>query len=202
MYGIPEPIRLWGWHLSNVRSLRSVVASSTWHRLRVGGGAAAVVDRLADAAGRSRSGLARIVRKASPSLRRQLSVQVPPERLFGPAQIATGGVHAGCVVWAVSHTSQEIAVDRTDAAVVARRMAFSVEYELADLHDHYLQFRYAFPDATNPRIDEMRPRLRHLLGNALSPLAAYRVAHPYPVDLDALYTAVESRLAQDVAADA
>lgn len=202
MYGIPEPIRLREWHLRSMPSLRATVASSTWLRLRVGGGVAAIADRLADAAGRSHSGLARIARKASPSLRRQLSVQVPPDRLFGAAKIATGGVQAECVLWVVSHASQEIAVDRTDATVVARRMASSVEYEQADLRDHYLQFCYAFPDATNPRIDQMRPRLQHLLGNALSPLTAYRVAHPYPVDLDALYTAVESRLAQDVAADA
>lgn len=202
MYGIPEPIRLWEWHLRTTPSLRPTVASSTWLRLQVGGGVAAIVDRLAAAAGQNRSGLAWIARKASPSLRRQLSVRVPPERLFGSAQIATGGVQAGCILWAVSHARQQITVDSTDAAVVAQRMAYSVEYELADLHDHYLQFRYAFPDATNARIDEMRPRLQQLLGDAMSRLAAYRVAHPYPVDLGALYAAVESRLAEDLIADA
>lgn len=201
MYGIPEPIRLWDWHLRSLPSLRPSVTSSTWHRLRVGGVVAAMVDRLAVAAARSPSGPARIVRKAGPMLRQQLSVRVPPERLFGPARIATGDIRAACVLWAVSHASERITVDATDAAVVAARMANSVEYELADLRDHYLQFRYAFPTASNRRIDEMRPQLQQLLSDALSPLKAYRVAHPYPVDLGALYTAAESRLADDFASD-
>jgi len=197
MYGIPEPIRLWEWHLRALASLRPTVSSSTWRRLRAGRFAVRAVERLAAAAGRNRSGVARVLRKAAPTLERQLSVQVEPERLFGSSRLVSGGVPVSCLLWAISHASEEITVERADAASVAERMSASVEYELAEMRDHYLQFRYAFPGAANDRIEALGARLAELLGRALSPLAAYRVAHPYPVDLTALYGAIAGRLAED-----
>lgn len=194
MHGIPEPIRLWEWHLRNMTSLRATVPPRTWRRLSLGRRALAAVDHLGAAASRNRSGLARILRKAGPTLERQLSVQVEPERLFGASRIESEAFPASCLLWGVSHTSEEITVERADAASVAQRMSASVEYELAELRDHYLQFQYAFPGTANERIDALRPRLTKLLGESLSPLIAYRVAHPYPVDLSALYLAIASRL--------
>lgn len=195
MYGIPEPIRLWAWHLRDLPSLRATVSPRTWRRLQLGHWGAMLAGRLTPAAEVSGSGLGRMLRKAVPSLQRQLSVQVEPARLFGEPRMATGGAAVRQLLWAVSHGSEEIRVEDIDASVVAQRMSASVEFELAELREHYLQFRYAFPGTTNHRIEGIGPRLADLLGEALSPLDAYLVAHPYPVDLNQLYRAIADRLA-------
>jgi hypothetical protein len=84
----------------------------------------------------------------------------------------------------------DIAVSPVAGAEVAARMSASLRYERAPLLAVYEQFRFAFPDRANPRIDEAPEREAALLRRLLDGREAHAVDHPYPVRLDALFGAM------------
>jgi hypothetical protein len=62
---------------------------------------------------------------------------------------------------------------------------------------YYHKFRFAFPEVYNPHIEEVEDVEHKLLTRVLANKDAYALYHPYPVDLPALYTALEPLLHQD-----
>ena len=69
---------------------------------------------------------------------------------------------------------------------VANRMINSNDYELLPFFEKYDAFRFAFPGSTNSFIENIRHQQSELLHKALDRKKAFRVLHPYPVNLKAL----------------
>ena len=187
VFGIPEPIRLWEWHLRDLPEYRARVPRGDLARLR------AIklfrsLERVVPPQGRLAP--VKAFNRIAPLLRRQLFVDMDPERLFD----GTLGPRSGSfdrLFFVASHESPEITVEPIEPEEVARRMAFSLQHERLDFMAFYLKFRFAFPDAANPLIDSAGELERRALERALAGKPAYAVHHPYPVSIPALFDAMD-----------
>ncbi len=187
MYGIPEPIRLWDWHLRQLPEHRRHVGPGDRLKLVAVPAVRAVHRRLPD--GARRFAPFRVWDRAMPVLERQLHVDVPPARLFGDLPSEASGSFER-LLFVVSSDRPDIVVEPVDPAEVAARMAASLAYERLDFMAAWHAFRYAFPDRSNPLVETAETRQRELLGRLFAGKPAWRVEHPYPVDLEGLYDAV------------
>ena len=185
MHGIPEPVRLWDWHLDQLPEVRGRLGRGD--RLRLAG--LPLAGRLDGAMPGPirRSAAGRLLHRAVPVIDGQRHVDLAPERLFGPLGSLTGRVDH--VLFVVAAAGDEITVEPIDPLEIARRMVFSLLYERLDLATIYLQARFAFPDLVNPRLDRLETVQRERLSTFLAGRPAHRIVHPYPVDLAALLEA-------------
>jgi hypothetical protein len=186
MRGIPEPIRLWDWHLDQLPAARAHLTLGDRLKLR-GIPALRRIDRATPRAVR-RFPPNRLLHKAMPVLEGQLHVDMPPERLFGPLGALIGSVDR--VLLTVSAAGPETTVEPIDAREVARRMAASLAYERNDLTLLLHQARFADPDLRNDHLETYEARHGELLESILDGRPSWVVTHPYPVDLAALFEAV------------
>ncbi len=185
MHGIPEPIRLWDWHLDQLPEVRRRLGFGARARL----GLLGLTTRLIRAIPRGlRRGPLRLARRSLPVLEGQLHVDVPPEQLFEDLRDQTGRIDR--VILVESAAGPGIEVRAVDAGEVAHRMVASLLYERQDLVALSLQARFAFPDLEIPALATFEARQRDLLERCLAGRPAHVVTHPYPVDIRALFDAV------------
>ena len=188
MYGVPENIRLWDWHLEYLSHVRRQVG--TQERLLFKG--IQWLDRLQQAIPNGRIGktfAVRTVREAMPALRRQLNVCVAPRTIFGRGFGSLTGRPEKLFLM-VSHQDSSIAIEPSDPLSIARRMMSAIRYEQLPLMEHYLAFKYAFPGKDNDFIDNAHQRQMDILCRALAGKEAYTVRHPHPVSLHDLYASM------------
>jgi hypothetical protein len=174
VHGIPEPLRLWDWQLRQLPELRGRLRRADRVRL----------DALKAATGALHRG--RGPRRLDALLSGQLHADVPPHELFPRERVALSGPFDRLFLVG-SWDQDRIEARPIEPAVVAARMAFSLQHEREPLMRVYEQFRFAFPDLRNPVLDDAGQRERALLNQVLAGKAAYAVDHPYPVDLAALF---------------
>jgi NAD(P)-dependent dehydrogenase (short-subunit alcohol dehydrogenase family) len=185
MFGIPEPVRLWDWHLDQLPEVRRRLGRTDRVKLRLlplAGRFDAAVPR---AVRRSLPG--RTLSRAVPVIDMQRHVDLPPERLFGPLGPQTGRLDH--VLFVVAAAGDSITVEDVDPSDVARSMQFSLLHERLDLATLYLQARFAFPDLANPHLDGAETVQRARLTSFLAGRPAHRIVHPYPVDFAAFLDA-------------
>jgi hypothetical protein len=185
MLGLPEPIRLWAWHLDQLpevwkgRPARQRGRVTAWRTLARGTRAAA-----------GTSGPVRgIARKALPVLERQAYVQVPPQQLFGASKMDLRG-HLDTAVLVMSHSSAEITTQQAGAREVSTRMAASLAEERAPFMTHYRHFRFGCPDASSHLVETAAEIEQRLLALHFDGRPAAVVRHPYPCDIGSLGEAV------------
>ena len=179
MYGIPEPVHVWNWHLRELPMMRSRLAPRQRLKLSAARGATMAVsaverNRLLPASVRD------IARRISPAIWRQQHVKVTPERLFGPDAFQREAA-IDDVFLVMSSEGSEYRVESVDGAEVAKRMVHSLQEERADLNSLHEKFRFAFPDKRNALIPEMEAMQRERLVALLGDRPAHVVYHPYPV---------------------
>jgi len=192
MHGVPEPIRLWHWHVEQLRHLAATLPLGARSRLTMLPAAAALASRLADRLPAS-SMPASVLRRANPVVRRQAYVHVTPERLFGSSAVVLRG-KLDAVLLLASHDQPTVSVVPIEGHEVSRRMRASLEEERAPFMAAYRQFRFAFPDRSSRVVEQAAALEAELLGRLLDDRTAHLVGHPYPVRLDALIEPVESIL--------
>lgn len=190
MFGVPEPIRLWFWQLRQLPELMGTLSRSQRARLQVLHGAAGFAGRV----GSTASAPASVARRAAPLLERQAYAQVPPVTLFGAEAVTLQG-RVDALLLTMSWESPSVRVDPVEPAEVAGRMAASLAAEREPFMAYYRQFRYAFPAAVSPVVEEAPHRERQLLELLVAGRTdAYAVRHPYPVDIASLYEPILSVL--------
>lgn len=185
MLGLPEPIRLWSWHLHQVPDLlaarprRDRARLSVWHRAAVA------------AAGFAESRLpgAGLAAKGAPVIGRQAYLRVPPEELFGPSSVVLRG-HVDALVLVENHALPDTVVQPAAPMEIPTRMAASLATERAQFRQLYLQYRYARPQEASTVVDRADAMEEHLLADRLGHLPAVKVLHPYPCDIAVLGRAV------------
>lgn len=178
-FGIPEPIRVWDWYLRQLPDGGPRVGRSDRLRLAALRGIAALHQRAP-----------RVVPgRAARFLERQRYTDLHPRDLFPAERLALAGA-PDIVVWMVSHDAQEVTVAPIEAGEIARRMVHSLHYEWLPFLAWYQMYQFAFPGARNELIESLEARLAALLDQVLAGKPAYVVAHPYPVDLAALFEAM------------
>ncbi len=186
IFGIPEPIRVWDWHMADLPQAWARIGRKEQMRLRV----LKFMARSTESAAQARRGSpARLAQRITPLIKQQLHVDIAPQRLFNQT-VGLRSANLDKVLFVVSHDSPQIHVEPMAGEEVAQRMLFSLQIERMDFMAAYLKFRFAFPDACNPLIEEAEERQRTLLAKMLAGQESYAVYHPYPVSIPALYDAI------------
>ena len=182
MHGIPEPIRLWGWHLKQLPDVRGRVPLRQRGRL----GALSVARRTMRIAAAGRA------RPIDRFLAGQDHVDVAPHALFGTAARQSATLDAICLV--SSSGDPRVTLREIEASEVARRMVHSLAFERSGLMSAYMQFRYAFPDRRSTLIEHANDLEADLLEARFVGRRAVALQHPYPVEIDALFRALAPTL--------
>jgi hypothetical protein len=187
-YGIPEPIRIWDWHLTHGADYAGLLSRRTRARFRA--------IKLAASLERATSPkLERVIgtaplRRAAALLEGQLWVQIPPEEMFGRASCAYSGAFDQLFL-VVSHDSPATEVEKAATSDVVPRIAVSTEHERLDFLSNFLKYRFAFPDAVNSVIDSAATIERELISDVLSAVPSHIVRHPFPAQIPTLFRAME-----------
>jgi len=185
MMGLPEPVRLWAWHLEQQPRVIRQRRRSDQARLagwRALASAAAAVP--------SRGPVTGLARRAEPLLQRQAFLQMLPDELFGHERVKLRG-RLDAAVLLLSHDSEDIIVERAAPREISGRMASSLAHERAHFLDHYQQFRFAFPSRRSDVVETATARERVLLEALFDGRTAGKVTHPYPCHLGVLGDHVE-----------
>ena len=189
MWGLPQAIKLWDWHLQDVPQYRNAIRPADRIRLRGLGVVGGLLNGWDSFGERRRSSPPRLLRRVSALVNQQRYVHVPPERLFrGGIGSLSGSPQR--VFFVVSHDDPRVTVSPMAPEEIARRMVFSLQEERALFLSYYLKFRFAFPGFSNDLIERAEEIQRDLLLRALSGKEAFAVHHPYPVSLEALFEAM------------
>lgn len=186
MHGIPEPVRLWDWHLAQLPEVRRTLGASD--RLKLAAIPALGRAERAMPGVVRRSAPGRLLHRAMPVLEGQLHVDLPPDRLFG--ELGSLSERLDHVLFVVAAAGPDITVGPIAPEEVARRMVFSLLHERLDLAALYQQARFAFPGLVNRHLEAAEAIQRERLLKILADRPAHVVTHPYPVDLEALLDAV------------
>jgi hypothetical protein len=193
MRGLPEPMRVWDWQLRALPGLADRVSGGDRRRLaatRLAATGLRAIGRL-PVVGRTKP--ARLADRLRAPVERQLSVQVPTERLLGRAALPDGA-RLDRLVMVVSHDEAELIVEPADGLDLARRATESFLFEVLDLLGHYRRFRFAFPDRRNVHLDDLETRHGQAVTAALAGLPAVTLRHPYPLEIPRLYDALAPHL--------
>lgn len=190
MHGIPEPVRLWDWHLEQLPDVRDGLGRAERARLGLLPLAGRVERVLPRRVRRSAPG--RVLGKAVPIIDGQRHVDLRPERLFGPLGTLTGTLDH--VLFVVAADGPDITVGPIDPGEVARRMVFSLLHERLDLTTLALQARFARPDVEPGFLADVESLQRDRLTAFLAGRPAHRIVHPYPVDFAAFLEAARGAL--------
>lgn len=188
MFGIPEPIRLWDWHLIDLPQYRARVGKRDQTRLR----AIKVLQSIDEALLRSVDGdmpFNKAMKRVRPVLKGQLYVDIAPQKLF-QQHLKTLSSELHKVFFVGSHASTEVTVQPVDPHEVAQRMVFSLQYERQAFMSYYLAYRFAFPERRNEFIEAVEEIQRQRLISLLENIETYAVHHPYPVAIPELFAAV------------
>jgi hypothetical protein len=189
MYGMPADIVLWDWQVAQLGNHDSLVGRGSRTLFRV----VHFVEGLHRRLSKSRIGRTAPVRtlgQALPALQRQLSISVPPSRIFDEA---FGPLHASLekVFLMVSHASPDTRVEPMDATEIAERMAASMAYEQTLLMESYHAYKFAFPTRANAMVEGAQRRQAELLKEALAGKEGHVVYHPHPCSFAELFRAME-----------
>jgi len=187
MYGIPQPIRLWDWHLRQFQGYRERVGWRNRIRLRAIGAGLGLGRSLV---GNHRNGTSpgRSLGRLQALAERQAYVDVASERLFGPCGSLAGSIDR--VFFTGTGARPEIVVEPIDGAEIVDRMIYSVVYEFQRFMSYYLMYQFAFPGAKNECIESAQEHLRIALRRGLQGKPAYMIHHPYPMSIAALFDAM------------
>lgn len=183
--GIPEPIRIWDWHLDDMPAYRKRIPAGARLRMRGARAGAEAARALADGVAPARQ-----LRRLMPLVEARASVQVEPERLFGAGPRALRSPFDRLFL-VCSHERPDVTVAPVDPVEVARRMVFSLQFERLDFLAHYMKFRFAFPERSNALVEQSEALQRDALERAFAGKPAHVVAHPYPAPIPALFDAME-----------
>ena len=186
MYGIPEPIRVWHWHLQQMSYYRSMIGKSDLARLWVLNIFVKSLELMESSAIGQRSGLLKLTRRIKVLLKQQMHVDLPPEKLFGKMVGAIKG-SPDKVFFVASRDEPHVTVEPIQSQEIVKRMVFSLQEERMTFMSYYLRFRFAFPDLSNPLIDQAEEIQRQILTKVMADKETYAVYHPYPFSIPELF---------------
>jgi hypothetical protein len=192
LHGIPEPIRLWDWHLGQIPEYRTLVSRKDRVKLSTIGALESVHRGLPRRARRRLPGVHAFDRVMT-LLEGQRHVDPPAEQLFGRERWVEQAPFDR-LVFLGNAKVPGVRVEPIDPMEVAERMTFSHVHHRLGFLDYYWQFRYAFPDRPNRIVDEIEGIERGLLRQVFANKTAFEVLHPHPVDIPGLFDAIRPHL--------
>ena len=195
MFGVPEPIRLWYWHIAQLPHLAQGLSRPDRVRLGVLPRVSAAAETAADRIGGA-GGVGSVLRRAAPVVRRQSAVQISPYEVFGADNVVLRG-RLDTIVLVTSHDQPGVTVQPADASVVARRMLASLTDERQPFLAAYRQYCFAFPNRRSDVVESVTERESALIEAAFAGRRCFQLAHPYPMTLADLVAPLRSALQAD-----
>ena len=189
MYGIPEPTRIWYWHLQEMPGYKAMVNRKDLLRLQALDLFAKILEKLLSTSSRLSGRYLQILKRSTALIKRQLYVQVPPDKLFRH-KVDQKDVRPEKIFFVVSHDKPELTVQRINSTEVAERIVFSLQEERMDFMSYYFKYRFAFPACSNSLIDQAEEIQRRLVLKALAGKEAYAIYHPYPFSIPSLFDTI------------
>src|SRR5215212_8671074 len=189
MYGIPEPTRIWYWHLQEMPHYKAMVGRKDLFRLKILNALVKSLERLTSSAFGHRSALTQLLRRFTGLIKRQLYVQLPPEKMFGQKS-GEIDVSPEKIFFVASYDKNDMTVKKIDSQEIAQRIVFSLQEERAEFMSYYLKYRFAFPECSNALIDQAEETQRKMALKALAGKEAYAIYHPYPFSIPLLFDAI------------
>jgi hypothetical protein len=186
MYGIPEPTRIWYWHLQEMPRYKTLVNRKDLRRLHVLNFFAKILKQLEFIPLMRRARHLQALKRLTALVQRQLYIQLPPEKLFGQKGEETD-VNPEKIFFVVSHDQTDVTVQPIDSQELGERMVFSLQEEQMEFLSHYFKYRFAFPECSNPLIDQAEEIQRRLILRAFANKEAYAIYHPYPFSIAYLF---------------
>jgi len=193
MHGLREPMRVWDWQLRSLPGLAQGVPPGARRRLAVTRSSISGLRGVERIPIMGRRAPGKVARRVRALLEQQQSVQVPTERLLGAGPLDDGW-SLDRLILAVSHDAPMIDVQPIDARTVATRATASLLFELGEVLGHYRRARFAFPESVNPALEGLEGTVSAAMDRALGDQPALLVAHPYPVEIASLRTAIAPHL--------
>jgi hypothetical protein len=187
--GVPEPIRVWDWYLDQLDTIRPELSTGDRFRSRTLAGAVGLTERAERV--RLGGGAHRFARRFRHLLDGQRHLDVPVADLTGSAA-RPEAMSVNAVVHTISTDTDIVALQPTDGADVAARMAGSLAFERLPLMSLYYAFRYAFPERRSELIESAHEIESGRLSEFLAPRACWLSSHPYPPDLDQLRSSLST----------
>jgi hypothetical protein len=185
MYGIPENMRLWEWHLQHLPHVRKKVKRESLILFK----GIHALDKFQQVMPNGGLFPVKFIREAMPALKRQLNVVVPPENIFdgrfGPLQGKPEKIFL-----VMSHNEPQIQIEPVEPVEIADRMIASIRFEQLPFFEYYLSFQFAFPEKKNTFLDHLHEVQFEMLKCALKNKETYLARHPYPFSFNALYEAM------------
>jgi hypothetical protein len=188
MFGIPEPIRVWDWHLTQLPGYWNQLRRSQRVRLH----ALRVASRALHALENGRGGWRQHAHRVAELIDRQRYAHLRPHDAFRGSSGSIGAMRGRMdrVLFVASHTAPDTTIEAVDPALIADRMAFSLQEERAPFMSFYRKFRFAFPGRANVHIDNADVTERERLQRVLRGRECYVVHHPYPPSIRALHDTI------------
>lgn len=184
VFGIPEPIRLWDWHIRQIPHLQPLIKGKKKLIFATIHGIDAMMNFLSKV-GLSGTFPFSAVGEALPAMKRQLNLRIHPEIIF-QKRLKESGIPQ-TVFLIGGHASPEITVQPISPSQIAERMLHSNLLEFSPLFEHYRAFRFAFPQRENRILENFESIQRKLIDQLFDQHRCYHVLHPYPVDFEELF---------------
>ncbi len=134
--------------------------------------------------------LQQALRKAMTAIQHRVALKVRPQDIFGSRVGSLIGKPEKLFLL-ISHEDPSVQVESTPPSEMARRLAHLGQHEQMRFNEHYLAFKFAFPEAENTFVEQSSTYQYGVLSRALMGKETYTVRHPYPLTFSALYEAIK-----------
>lgn len=191
MQGIPEPMHVWDWHLTELPEFRARLTRRARQKLFLLRQVRAALDGLSHLPLEVTN---KLVRPLVPRVRSKCYAKVAPARLFGSDRLESN-CSIDHLLFVQSHAADSYHVEPIASTEVAQRMTYSLQEERLDLVSLHHYFRFAFPERENRWIPRMEAMQRERLVAFLADCPAHAVYHPYPMQPNRLYEVIRPVLA-------
>jgi len=185
IFGIPEPIRVWDWHLQQLPRYWNGLSRGQRLQLQSLRTAAAILAKISAFGPTWQRRVARV----ADLLDRQRYAHLEPQLTFGNNYGPLEG-SAQKVIFVASHDSPDTIIERIAPEEIADRMIFSLGEERALLMSYYRKFRFAFPEKVNPLLETILDVEHERLRSFLEEKECYALYHPYPPSISDLFDTV------------
>ena len=124
------------------------------------------------------------------AIHHRVALKVRPQDIFGSRVGSLIGKPEKLFLL-ISHEDPSVQVESTPPSEMARRLAHLGQHEQMRFNEHYLAFKFAFPEAKNTFVEQSSTYQYGVLSRALMAKETYTVRHPYPLTFSALYEAIK-----------
>ena len=130
------------------------------------------------------------LRKAMTAIQHRVALKVRPQEIFDSRVGSLIGKPEKLFLL-ISHEDPRVQVESTLPSEMACRLAHLSQQEQMKFNEHYLAFKFAFPEAENTFVEQSPELQCATLTRALMGKETYTIRHPYPLPFSEIYETIK-----------